>query len=82
MSRKSRSVTIAAAEVTTRDGKTHPQGATVSLPDVEARDLIRAGRARAAGPGQPVPEPVSVPEPATDSKAAAKLAAASKTKEA
>lgn len=43
-----RSVTVAAAEVTTKDKKTHKQGATVSLPDVEARTLIRAGLVRDA----------------------------------
>lgn len=45
---ETRAVVVAAGEVTTRDGKTHKQGATVTLPDVEARDLIRAGLVRAA----------------------------------
>jgi hypothetical protein len=49
MSKEStRSVVVAAGEVVTKDGKTHKQGATVSVPDVEARDLIRAGVVRAA----------------------------------
>lgn len=43
---KTRDVTVAAGQVTTKDGKTHKQGATVSLDDVEARDLIRAGLVR------------------------------------
>lgn len=43
-----RSVVVAAGQVTTRDGKTHKQGAEVALSDVEARDLIRAGVVRAA----------------------------------
>lgn len=45
---KTRKVTIAAGEVTTKDGKTHKQGASPTLPDVEARDLIRSGLAREA----------------------------------
>lgn len=45
---KTRKVTIAAGEVTTKDGKTHKQGASPTLPDVEARDLIRMGQAREA----------------------------------
>lgn len=45
---KTRKVTIAAGEVTTKDGKSYKQGASPSLPDVEARDLIRAGLAREA----------------------------------
>ena len=45
---KTRSVVVAAGSVKTRDGKTHKQGAAVSLPDVEARDLIRAGLVREA----------------------------------
>lgn len=49
MSKEStRSVLVAAGEVKTRDGKTHKQGARVTLPDVEARDLIRAGVVREA----------------------------------
>ncbi len=48
MSDKTRSVVVAAGEVNTRDGKTHKQGAKVTLPDVEARDLIRAGLVREA----------------------------------
>lgn len=43
-----RAVVVAAGEVKTKDGKTHKQGATVSLPDVEARTLIRAGLVRDA----------------------------------
>lgn len=43
-----RSVVVAAGQVTTRDGRTHKQGAEVTLPDVEARDLIRAGVVRGA----------------------------------
>lgn len=43
-----RSVVVAAGQVTTRDGKTHKQGVEVTLPDVEARDLIRAGVVREA----------------------------------
>lgn len=43
-----RSVVVAAGEVVTRDGRTHRQGAKVTLSDVEARDLIRAGRVRDA----------------------------------
>lgn len=39
---------VTATAVTTKDGKEHKQGATVTLPDVEARDLIRAGLAREA----------------------------------
>lgn len=45
---KTRSVVVAAGEVTTKDKKTHQQGATVTLPDVEARMLIRAGLVREA----------------------------------
>lgn len=43
-----RSVVVAAGEVTTRDGRKHKQGTKVSLPDVEARDLMRLGVVRAA----------------------------------
>jgi hypothetical protein len=45
---KTRSVVVAAGEVVTRDGRKHKQGAEVNLPDVEARDLIRAGVVREA----------------------------------
>lgn len=45
---KTRSVVVAAGEVATKDKKTHKQGATVTLPDVEARMLIRAGLVRDA----------------------------------
>lgn len=45
-----RSVVVAAGSVETRDGRTHKQGATVTLPDVEARDLLRAGVVRLAEP--------------------------------
>ena len=49
MSNKStRSVVVAAGEVVTRDGRTHKQGTKVSVPDVEARDLLRLGVVRAA----------------------------------
>lgn len=45
---KTRSVVVSAGEVVSRDGRKHKQGAKVSLPDVEARALIRAGVVRAA----------------------------------
>lgn len=41
-----RSVVVAAGSVTTKDGKTHKQGAKVTLPDVEARELLFLGVAR------------------------------------
>ena len=46
---KTRDVVVSALEVRTRDGKTHKSDAKVTLPDVEARDLIRAGLVREAG---------------------------------
>lgn len=48
MSESTRSVVVSAAEVKTRDGKTYKQGQAAQLPDVEARDLIRAGLVREA----------------------------------
>lgn len=48
-----RRVTVAVRQILTRDGRTHMQGATVALPDAEARDLIRAGRVREAAPEPP-----------------------------
>lgn len=56
MSENKRSVVVAAGQVKTRDGKTHKQGAVVELPDVEARDLIRAGVARAHVAAEPKTE--------------------------
>lgn len=55
MAEKTRKVTLAVARVI--DGKNHKADATVSLPDIEARDLIRAGLARAADetPTSPAP---------------------------
>lgn len=44
---KTRTVVTATA-LTTKDGRSHKVEATVTLPDVEARDLIRAGLAREA----------------------------------
>ncbi|MFJ4107889.1 hypothetical protein [Oerskovia enterophila] len=44
---KTRTVVTATA-LTTKDGRNHKVEATVTLPDVEARDLIRAGLAREA----------------------------------
>lgn len=43
---KTRRVVVSVPKVETRDGRTYKSGQTVTLPDVEARDLIRAGRAR------------------------------------
>lgn len=58
-----RTIVVAAAHITTRDGRRHTQGATVTLGDVEARDLIRAGRVREVKP-EPA-DPPSSPKPAT-----------------
>lgn len=49
---KTRDVTVSAGSVKTRDGKSYKQGATVTLDDVEARDLIRAGLVREATPAK------------------------------
>ena len=46
MAEKTRKVTLAVARVI--GGKNHKADTTVSLPDIEARDLIRAGHARVA----------------------------------
>lgn len=43
---KTRRVVVSVPKVETRDGKTYRSGQAATLPDVEARDLIRAGRAR------------------------------------
>jgi len=45
---ETRAVVVSAGEVKTEDGKTHKQGVTLNLPDVEARKLIRAGLVRDA----------------------------------
>ncbi len=42
-SSKTRAVVVSVPELTTRDGQKHTSGARLTLPDVEARDLIRAG---------------------------------------
>lgn len=41
-----RSVVVAAGSVTTKDGREHKQGAKVTLPDVEARELLFLGVVR------------------------------------
>lgn len=64
---KVQSVTVAVGSIRTRDGHTHQQGATVSLPDVEARDLIRAGHVRVADP-----TPAVQATPATNERKVAK----------
>jgi hypothetical protein len=46
MSEKTRSVVVSAPTAQTHDGKTHKQGAKLTLSDVEARDLLRAGVVR------------------------------------
>lgn len=65
MAEKTRKVTLAVARVI--DGKTVKADTTVSLPDIEARDLIRAGHARAAVE-TPTPPASAVETPTTKGK--------------
>lgn len=46
MTSEKRSVIVSAGSVETRDGVTHKQGTKLSLPDVEARELLFLGVVR------------------------------------